>query len=132
MNFSKIQLLFLLSGGQVHDSKMEILLLQTPDIEHSCVLADRACGNKDIRSCIHSHNAEYVIPSKQNTKNDGPVAGTFTRKDIGWNAFSIRSSKFIILLPDTTSLLYLFSLSPSCCYCCFVEMTWPEDFSDRP
>lgn len=64
---------FLLSGGQVHDSKMAIPLLETTDIEHCHVLADRAYGSEEIRSYILSHNAEYVIPPKQNTKKPWSV-----------------------------------------------------------
>ena len=70
----------MLSGGQVYDSKMEIQLLQTTDTEHNCALADRTCGNEDIRSYVRSHNAEYVIPSRQNTKNHGPVDWHFYKE----------------------------------------------------
>ena len=59
---------FLLSGGQVHDSKMAIPLLQKVDIAHSNILADRAYGSAEIRSYIESRHAKYVIPPMKNAK----------------------------------------------------------------
>ena len=64
---------FLLSGGQVHDSKMAVPLLKTVQIQGSHVLADRAYGSQDIRSYITSQNAEYVIPPKTNAKKPWDV-----------------------------------------------------------
>ena len=43
---------FLLSGGQVHDSKMAIPLLETTNIAGSNVIADRAYGTRKIRTYI--------------------------------------------------------------------------------
>ena len=64
---------FLLSGGQVHDSKMAIPLLQKVDIAHSNILADRAYGSAEIRSYIESRHAKYVIPPMKNAKNPWTV-----------------------------------------------------------
>lgn len=49
---------FLLSGGQIHDSKMAIALLETTNIRGSHVLADRTDGSEEIRSYIVQHDAE--------------------------------------------------------------------------
>ena len=100
---------------------MEIPLLQTTDTEHNCALADRTCGNEDIRSYVRSHNAEYVIPSRQNTKNHGPV---------DWHFLQGKTVGGMLLNKFKQACCIFFSLYPSCCW--FVEMTWPEDFSDRP
>lgn len=59
---------FILTGGEVHDSKQAIPLLSTLDITDSNVLADRAYGTSEIRNYIASQGANYVIPPKSNTK----------------------------------------------------------------
>lgn len=64
---------FLLSGGQIHDSKMAITLLETVNITGSHILADRAYGSEEIRSYIVGRGATYVIPPKQNTKQPWDV-----------------------------------------------------------
>ena len=56
---------FLLSGGQIHDSKIALSLLETIDIHGSRIMADRAYGCEEIREYIM---ATYVIPPKRNTK----------------------------------------------------------------
>lgn len=48
---------------------MAIPLLETTNIRNSHILADRAYGSEEIRSYIVQHNANYVIPPKQNTKD---------------------------------------------------------------
>lgn len=64
---------FLLSGGEVHDSKMAVPLLKSTTITGSNVLGDRAYGTNEIRSYITQHNANYVIPPKQNIKEPWDV-----------------------------------------------------------
>lgn len=59
----------MLSGGQTHDSRVAIPLLETISIQGSRVLADRAYGSKTIRDYIRNNGAEYVIPAKQNSRN---------------------------------------------------------------
>ena len=56
---------FLLSGGQIHDSKIAISLLETLEIYGSRIMAYRAYGSKEIREYI---TATYMIPPKRNTK----------------------------------------------------------------
>ena len=58
----------MLSGGQVHDSKVAIPLLQTTSIKGSRILADRAYGGEAIRAYIEQQGAKYTIPPKQNSK----------------------------------------------------------------
>jgi len=60
---------FLLSGGQIHDSKMAIALLETTNIRGSHILADRAYGSEEIRSYIVHYDADCIIPPKQNAKD---------------------------------------------------------------
>lgn len=57
---------FLLSGSQMHDSKMPIPLLKTTSIDGSNVIADHASGSEEIRTHIESQNATYVITSNKN------------------------------------------------------------------
>lgn len=52
---------------------MAIPLLATTSIQGSRILADRAYGSKEIRNYITEHNAEYVIPPRQNSKNPWSV-----------------------------------------------------------
>ena len=59
---------FILTGGEVHDSKQAIPLLSTLDICNSNILADRAYGTRDIRNYISSQKASYAIPPKTNAK----------------------------------------------------------------
>ena len=59
----------MLSGGQTHDSRAAIPLLETISIHGSRVLADRAYGSKAIRDYISNNGAKYVIPAKQNSRN---------------------------------------------------------------
>lgn len=57
---------FILSGGQVHDSRAAIPLLSELTINESNILADRAYGTKEIRNYISGHGAKYTIPPKSN------------------------------------------------------------------
>lgn len=57
---------FLLSGGQVHDSKIAIDVLSGIDISGSNILGDKAYGTEKIRAYITEHNAKYTIPPKEN------------------------------------------------------------------
>ena len=59
---------FILTGGEVHDSKQAIPLLSGLNICNSNILADRAYGTKDIRNYINSQRASYTIPPKTNAK----------------------------------------------------------------
>ena len=63
----------MLSGGQIHDSKIAISLLETVNIHGSRIIADRAYGSEEIREYIIQHNAAYVIPPKRNTKEPSYV-----------------------------------------------------------
>jgi len=56
---------FILTGGQVHDSRAAIDLLSGVDIAGSNILADKAYGAKEIRDFITERNAVYTIPPKE-------------------------------------------------------------------
>lgn len=60
---------FLLSGGQVHDSKIAVDVLSGIDISGSNILGDKAYGTEKIRAYITEHNAKYTIPPKENNPN---------------------------------------------------------------
>jgi len=57
---------FLLSGGQVHDSKIAIDVLSEIEISGSNILGDKAYGTEKIRTYITEHNANYTIPPRDN------------------------------------------------------------------
>jgi len=63
---------FLFTGGNVHDSKVAIPVLEQIDISGSNVMADKAYGAKAIRDYITQHGATYTIPPK--TNNSQPWA----------------------------------------------------------
>jgi len=56
----------LLSGGQVHDSKIAIDVLSEFEISGSNILGDKAYGTEKIRTYITEHNADYTIPPRDN------------------------------------------------------------------
>jgi transposase len=62
-----IKLIF--TGGEVHDSKEAIHLLEGFDISKSAILGDKAYGIPEILEYIRSNGAEVVIPPKSNLKN---------------------------------------------------------------
>ena len=59
---------FLLTGGEVFDSKVAIELLKKVDLTDKMVLADRAYGASDIRDYICERAALSCIPDKVNSK----------------------------------------------------------------
>ena len=59
---------FELTGGQVHDSKMAISLLEAANIAFVYFNADMAYGNKKIREYIKSLEADMACPNKSNAK----------------------------------------------------------------
>ena len=65
----KMELLsFILTGGEVFDSKVAIDLLKTVDITEKTLLADRAYGASAIRDYICKKVALSCIPDKVNSK----------------------------------------------------------------
>ena len=62
---------FILSDGQVYDSKIAIPLLSELTISKSNILDDRAYGTKEIRIYISEQGAEYTIPPKSNNPDPG-------------------------------------------------------------
>ena len=62
-----IRLIF--TGGEVHDSKEGVPLLEGFEIAGSAVLGDKAFGTVEVLSYIRKHGAEVVIPPKSNTVN---------------------------------------------------------------
>ena len=59
---------FELTGGQVHDSKMAISLLEAANIAFVYFNADMAYGNKKKREYIKSLEADMACPNKSNAK----------------------------------------------------------------
>ena len=68
INKKKELLSFLLTGGEVFDSKVAVDLLRTVDLIDKTVLADRAYGASDIRKYICENTALFCIPDKVNSK----------------------------------------------------------------
>ena len=65
----KMELLtFILTGGEVFDSKVAVDLLKTVDLTDKTVLADRAYGASDIREHICKKTALSCIPDKINSQ----------------------------------------------------------------
>lgn len=60
---------FLLTGGQVHDSRVACQLLKIIDISQSNIIADKAYGTAEIRDYITSESGAYTIPPRENAKN---------------------------------------------------------------
>lgn len=56
----------MLSGGQVHDSKIAIDVLSEIEISGSNILGDKAYGTGKIRTYITEHSADYTIPPRDN------------------------------------------------------------------
>lgn len=59
---------FEITGGQVHDSKMTIPLLEASNIAFVYFNADKAYGGKKIREYVKNLNAEMTCPNKSNAK----------------------------------------------------------------
>lgn len=59
----------MLSGGQVHDSKVAVELLSGVNITGSNILGDKAYGTAAIRNYITEQNAQQTIPPKENNPN---------------------------------------------------------------
>lgn len=56
---------FMLTGGQVHDSKAAVDLLSGVHISGSNILGDKAYGAEAIRKYITEQNAVFTIPPKR-------------------------------------------------------------------
>lgn len=59
----------MLSGGQVHDSKVAVELLSGVNITESNILGDKAYGTAAIHNYITEQNAQHTIPPKENNPN---------------------------------------------------------------
>lgn len=55
---------FMLTGGQVHDSKAAVALLSGAHISGSNIIEDKAYGAKQIRDDITEQNAVFTIPPR--------------------------------------------------------------------
>ena len=62
-----IRLIF--TGGEVHDSKLGIHLLDGFDLSNSAVIGDKAMGSVEILTYIRNADAKVVIPPKANAKD---------------------------------------------------------------
>lgn len=60
---------FMLTGGQVHDSKAAVDLLSGVQIPGSNILGDKAYGAKQIRDYITEQNAVFTIPPRGDCTN---------------------------------------------------------------
>lgn len=87
---------------------MAIALLETTNIRNSHILADRAYGSEEIRSYIVQHDADYVIPPKQNAKEPWSVDWYLYKERHLVECFFINSSSFVVLPPDMTNWLLRF------------------------
>ena len=56
----------ILTGGEVHDSKTALTLLQ--DVDAGAVIADKAYDSNEIRNAIAAEDMVAVIPSKRSRK----------------------------------------------------------------
>jgi len=54
------------TGGNVHDSKAAIPLMEQIDISGRVMMGDKAYGAKEIRNYIASREGTYAIPPKEN------------------------------------------------------------------
>lgn len=59
----------MLTGGEVHDSKMMEPALDELEIKGSFVLGDKAFGSKRNREYLSARGAQYCIPPKGNNPN---------------------------------------------------------------
>lgn len=59
---------FVLTGGQVHDSKVAIPLLETFELKDKTVLCDKGYDSKKLVEYILSRGGIPVIPTKKNSK----------------------------------------------------------------
>ena len=60
-----IRLIF--TGGEVHDSKQGVPLLEGYDLAGSAVLGDKAFATAQILAYVRDHGGKVVIPPKSNT-----------------------------------------------------------------
>lgn len=56
----------ILTGGEVHDSKTALALLE--DVDARAVIADKAYDSNEIRNAIAAEDMVAVIPSKRSRK----------------------------------------------------------------
>ena len=65
----KFELLsFILTGGEVFDSRVAVELLKTVGLTDKTVLADRAYGSEDIRTYLAQNEVKNCIPDKKNAQ----------------------------------------------------------------
>lgn len=60
---------FILTGGQVHDSKVAIPLLESLDLKDKTVICDKGYDSQKIVEYIQFHGGFAVIPTKKNSKS---------------------------------------------------------------
>lgn len=58
---------FLLSGGEVHDSRMAQALIEGLDAD--CVLADKGYDSRDLAAAAEAAGMTVLIPSRRNSLN---------------------------------------------------------------
>jgi transposase len=81
---------FILTAGQVHDSRTATALLEGRSADG--VIADKAYDNNAVRSFIAEPGMAAVVPSKRNEKTQPPTTPQPTRHEIASNAASTSSN----------------------------------------
>ena len=89
----------MLTGGEVHDSKTALALLENVDAQG--VIADKAYDSNDIRNAIVAEGMAAVIPSRRG-KAESPMTTPSTKPEIESNAASISSNIFAASQPGLT------------------------------
>jgi transposase len=64
---------FILTGGQVHDSRAAQPLISRLKLAGVNVIADKAYGSQTFRSYLEAEDGTYTIPPKSNAKEKWPV-----------------------------------------------------------
>ena len=62
-------LCFILTGGQVHDSRAAEPLLRQLALAGVNLIADKAYGTKELRQYIEAEGGQYTIPPKSNAQD---------------------------------------------------------------
>ena len=118
---------FLLTGGEVFDSKVAIDLLKTVDLTDKTVLADRAYGASDIRDHICKNAALSCIPDKVNSQIKHSFdKEVYKQRNIVERFFNkIKNNRHIAMRFDKLSIFLEFY--SSCCLQNQVKMSLPTD-----
>lgn len=108
---------FIVTGGEVHDSKAAIELLeQLPDAEH--VIADRGYDSEKIRELVRKKNGVPIIPRKRNSKigNDDIDWCLYKYRHLVENVFArLKHYRAVATRYDKLVRNYTSTLALACC-----------------